>query len=481
MRAIFYSMLMGLFLVSLAGCSGGNRGGGGKTRDTGACDPAAPNCAEDLVCEVLLSGETRCVATLTIRGQVLDTTSNGPIEGALVQAVDANGAVVGGSVATEADGSFTLTVPAIRDVDEDGTPVEGSYTLRAQAAGYQEFPTAIRPALPLDAETAAREEPGWVIENPLTTVKLIPLAGDVSSLGSISGTIQADHNTGMLVVAEGGGAALIGFSDGEGQYTIFNVPAGGYAVQAYAAGVQVVPTSTTLAAGEQKAGVDLAESNQPLSRVSGNVQIVNAPGGSRTSIVLAVESTFVEAAGRGEVPPGLRVGDVSGAFAIEEVPDGRYVVLAAFENDGLVRDPDQTIGGTRVVHIEVPDGEMGNAVVLPEGFKVTGALAVVSPGADGPEEVSTPTPDLVWQDDSSEDGYEIRFFDAFGNELWRHEGGPVTGSATVTRAYAGPPLEVGMFYQFRATSFRERNGTRTAISSTEDLKGVFVHLGSESP
>ncbi|MHC4067191.1 MAG: collagen binding domain-containing protein, partial [Planctomycetota bacterium] len=453
-------------------------GGGGRGRDgTGACDPLASACAEDLVCDALVSGEARCVTPLLIRGLVLDALDDSPIEGALVQAVDANGAAVGTSGATDAAGVFTLTVPAIRD--EDGTPVEGSYTLRAQAADYQEFPTAIRPALPLDADTAAAEESGWVIDNPLTTVKLIPLPGDTSALGSISGIVQAERNAGLLVVAEGAGAALTGFSDSEGSYTIFNVPAGAYTVQGYAAGVQLVPATTSLAASEEKTGVDLAESDRPLSAVSGSVQIVNAPGGSVTSVVLAVESTFVEAAARGKVPPGLRAGDVTGAFIIEDVPDGRYVVLAAFENDDLVRDPDQTIGGTRIVRIEVPDPELGNTVTLPEGFKVTEALDVIAPGAEGPQEVVTPTPEFEWQDDSSEDGYEIRVFDAFGNEIWSDEAGSVSGSATVTHTYAGPALEAGMFYQFRTTSFRERTEERTAISSTEDLRGVFVYLAGE--
>lgn len=482
MRSISNLILSSMALVALVSCtagSGGGGGGGGGSGDgTGTCDPQAPTCAEGLVCDVLVSGEARCVSPLLIRGMVLDAINENPIAGALVQAVDANGAAVGTSAATDADGTFTLTVLAVRD--EDDTPVEGSYTLRAQAAGFQEFPTAIRPALPLDADTAAMEENNWVIENPLTTVKLIPLPGDTSDLGSISGTIQAERNAGVLVVAEGGGAALTGFSDSAGSYTIFNVPAGAYTVQGYAAGVQLNPATTSLVASEQKTGVDLAESERPPSTVSGNVQIVNAPGGSVTSVVLAVESTFVEAAGRGKVPPGLRVGNVAGAFTIEEVPDGWYVVLAAFENDGLVRDPDQTIGGTRIVRIEVPDPDMGNTVTLPEGFKVTEALAVIAPGAEGPQEVSTSAPDFEWQDDSSEDGYEVRVFDAFGTEVWRDESGSVSGSATVTHAYAGPSLEVGMFYQFRATSFRERNAERTAISSTEDLRGVFVYLGSES-
>ena len=66
--------------------------------------------------------------------------------------------------------------------------------------------------------------------------------------------------------------------------------------------------------------------------------------------------------------------------------------------------------------------------------------------------------------------------DAFGNEVWTDEIGPVSGSAVVSHVYAGPALEPGMFYQFRATSFREKTGTWTAISTTEDLKGVFYYL-----
>lgn len=251
-------------------------------------------------------------------------------------------------------------------------------------------------------------------------------------------------------------------------------------MQGYAAGVQLDAVSASLEAGENVSDVELLQSDQPLNTVSGNVQIVNAPGESVTSVVLSVESTFEETAARGKVPPGLRVGDITGAFSITDVPDGRYVVLAAFENDELVRDPDQTIGGTRIVRIDVPDPVTGNTIDLSEGFKVTGALGVVQPGAAGPEQIDTITPTFEWEDDSSEDVYEIRVFDAFGNEIWQDEIGSVTGSATVTHTYAGPALEVGMFYQFRVTSFRERSGERTAISTTEDLKGVFFYLDPES-
>ncbi len=455
--------------IAFPGCGG--RPGSGD----GTCDLTAPECADGLVCSAIFDNEEAlCVAPLLIRGVVLDATDDAPIAGALVQAVDVNGAAVGTSGETDSGGAYTLTVPALRDVD--GMPLEGSYTLRTQAAAYQAFPSAIRPALPLDAATAVQEDGGWVVENALTTVKLLPLPGDTSMLGSISGTITGERNAGILVVAEGATSAFTGFSDADGAFTIFNIEPGSYTVHGLAGGVQLDPAATDVAEGEAVIDVGLLESDRPLSTVSGNVQIVNAAGGSVTSVVLAVESTFEEAAARGTVPPGLRVGEVTGDFMIEGVPDGRYVVLAAFENDDLVRDPDQTIGGTKIVRIEVPDPVGGVLVDLPEGFKVTQALAVVSPGADGPEEVTTATPTFEWADDSSEDGYDVRVFDAFGNELWSIELGSVSGMTTVSTTYAGPPLEPGLFYQFRATSFRDKNGVRTSISTTEDLTGVFQFL-----
>lgn len=453
--------------------------------DDGTCDPAAPDCPEGFVCEAVSGSPTGlCVKRVIIRGKVLNVAGDAPIGGALVQAVDASGAAVGTLGQTDADGVYEITVPVIRD--ENGDPIDTNFTLHAQAARFQNFPSAIRPARPVSTATAVLESdpgptaagaPRLVIENALTSIKLIALPGDTSQLGSISGTIQAERSAGLLVVAEGGGDALVGFSDAEGHYTIFNVPAGTYAVDAYAAGVQIDPEITTLEAMESQSGVDLAEVDRPLNSVSGSVQIVNAPGGLRTSVVLAVESTFEDAIARGEVPPGLRVGEIDGAFTIADVPDGDYVLLAAFENDELVRDPDESISGTQIVHLTVPDPVQGNDLTISAGFKITEALAVIRPGADGPEAISTATPALEWADDSSEDGYALTVYDAFGNLVWDTELPSVSGSATITQDYAGPPLQIGMFYQFKVASFREQTGQRTTISATEDLRGVFYYLG----
>lgn len=433
----------------------------------------------------------RLAREVVIRGVVLDLADDAPIAGALVQAVDINGTPVGATAETDESGAYALTAPQIWDLDgvldDVGEVQYGVFMLRCQAMGYQEFPTAIRPSLPIDMSSAAEQQPAegqtigeLVVDDSvttLTTIKLIALDVDINLLGSISGHILSARKAGVLVVAaEAGGAAYTGFSGFDGEYAIFNVLEGSYTVEGYALGVQLEPvTFVAMAAGEEKTDVDLAESGSPLSSVSGSVQIVNAPGGSMTSVVLAVESTFDEAAARGVVPPGLRVGEITGAFVIADIPDGRYVVLAAFENDGLVRDPDLNIAGTQIVHIEVPGPGPVYDIQIPDSFKITEALAVVGPGANGPEAVTTATPTLEWNDDSSEDGYEIRVLDSFGNEVWQTEVPGVSGAPTVSVQYAGTPLEEGMYYQFRVQSFREGHSGRSPISTTEDLKGVFYY------
>jgi hypothetical protein len=162
---------------------------------------------------------------------------------------------------------------------------------------------------------------------------------------------------------------------------------------------------------------------------------------------------------------------IDSSFTLFNVPAGEYVVLAAYENDSLVKDPDTNIAGTDFVHVTVSAGQATAA--LPESFKITEALAITSPGAGHPEAV-TAAPMLIWADDSSEDWYEVRVFDAFGDEVWSVLDVPgVSGSATVELQYAGP-LEPGMYHQFRVTSWRQAGaGPASAISTTEALQGVF--------
>lgn len=421
-------------------------------------------CPVDQVCEEVPNGYPTCFPPLNVRGQVFDLATTAPIAGAHVVARDANFAAVSGVAVTDANGMYTLTVPAPRN--PDGTPIAANIFLRADAQTYVTFPTAPRVALPIDLSKAMGTPP--LLQSSATDIGMIRLA-NTTGLGTVSGKVLAPVPVGTLVVAGGAvmtGGGVTGIADTDGSYTVFNVPAGSVTVKGYKVGLQLGEATANVVADMETTGVDLADKGTALSVVSGSVALVNAGMGMETSVILVVEETFVENAARGEAPPGLRAFPVTGAFSIAGVPDGNYVVLAAFENDFLVRDPDMSIGGTQIVHITVAGGDLA----ISSGFKVTGSLDVVSPDK---EEVVSGTPKFVWKDDSGEDHYELRVFDAYGNKIWEKLDVPgVSGGQTVTVDYAGPTLTSGTLYQFRATSIKLGG---TAIAVTEDLRGVFLY------
>ena len=448
--------------ILLAGCGG--------DPDSQTCSLAEPSngCAGGQVCE-LVGDQPACVAPVVVRGKVIDP-AGAAIAGALVVALDANDAPATGTAVSGSDGAYELRVPVPRV--SGGALTVRPIKLRASAAGFETFPAGLRRALPLELSAAQPLEGKLVLHNSATDITLFPVANS-GGLGSIAGTVQGPPGKrGILVVAEGPGpVAMTAISDVQGSYRIFNVPAGAYMVRGYAAGLQFQPAMATVTSGA-RTDANLEPRAAALGTVSGSVSMVNAPGGSLTSVVLVVASTFNEAFKRGEVPPGLRaprsgVPDVSGAFSITDVPDGEYLVLAAFENDGLVRDPDTSIGGTQIQRVSL--GETNRQVALGASFKITEALAVLGPGAaDGMEVVSGP-PTFRWRDDSSEDRYSVELLDSRGLVVWRDDQVAKVTGGDVSVAYTGS-LTAGQIYQFRATSIRKGG---VPISQTEDLRGVF--------
>ena len=448
------------------------------------CNPNdAASCGPGRACELRTDGLYMCAEPVFIRGTVFDSSDKKPLAEAHVIAADKTGAAATDVGITDNEGEYDIQVPVMRN--PDGTLADGVFTLRVSALYYLPYPYGIRPAIPLDAAKAEHlaEEKKWVLQNAATDVALIFLSSyttqELEELGSISGSVVVNSDKkpgGVLIAVEGGTKeAQLAFSDKKGAYTVFNVSPGAWQVHGYKAFLQLDPASVTQEKGENKTGINLNENTaKSYGTITGNVNIVNAPGGSVTSVVLVPESTFSATFVKGEVPQGLRAPappappNISGSFTINGVPDGKYVVLAAFENDKLVRDPDPNISGTQIVHITVPDNSSYN-ITLPSSFKITEALVIVGPGATEPEKV-TETPTFVWKDDSSEIKYSIVVYNAFGQEVWRDDNIPkVTGSENVTVKNDQLILEDGMYYQFRATSWRDAG----PISQTEDLLGVF--------
>jgi Polysaccharide lyase family 4, domain II len=457
-----YAVAVGLALAA-AGCSSND-----------ACDPTAnTGCKSGQVCEQKQGGGSVCAEPLVVRGHVLKLADGSAVQGARAVALDPNAAPVSSVATSAADGSYELAIPSVRTAD--GKPVSSSITLRVDASGFQSFPGGIRQALPISIASPVETSGKLVIASALTEVGLLGLDG--AGTGVIAGKAQVPTSrAGVLVVAETGAGTngISAIADTSGDFKIFNVPAGSFTVKAYAKGVNYDPINVNVTAGQTAAANPKINTGKAASQVSGSVNIVNPGTGTATSVILVVESTFNEVLIRGETPPGLRAPDpgvapnVNNAFTISGVPEGRYVVLAAFENDNLVRDPDTAIGGTQIVHIQVTSG---SNIPLPTSFKVTGALDVIGPGKDGPEAVTT-KPILTWVDDSSEDGYTVVVYDAFGNVAWGPMNLPKFTGSNPTVQYEGP-LDKGMFYQFKATSFHSDVSGTVPISNTEDLRGVF--------
>lgn len=441
------------------------------------CDPEDDHCRSGLVCAELESGEHACHQQLVVQGVVFDAETLDAIEGAHVIAIEQEERDALSDVAiTDADGHYEMDLPAVRD--EQGAPVQQFFTLRASAQDYQTFPGGLRQALPIDASDHSEVDGQWVIDTAQTDVALIELGEAERDRPHISGTVDIEGGLGgVLVVAEPQGvdfeaepepAGYSAISARDGSFTIFNVEPDDYDVAGYIAGYQIDSEAVTVD-DEDVDGVILAESEEGLQDVSGNIEIVRTEG--ETSVVLMVASTFNETTVRGEVPAGLRApkrgpGDITGAWTIEGVPAGQYVIMAAFENDDLVRSPDEGIAGTDIVHIDVPkeEGEMDAG----ESFKVTEALETFGPGADGPEGL-TERPTLRWGRIANADWYDVVVFDAFGNVVFEEDNIEHSGGQEEYTAEYDGPFDTGMYYQFRATSHRMDSPN----SSTEFLRGVF--------
>jgi len=470
---VYFGSLLALSF-QLAACGSEDEPRAGLTGDV--CTPdGASACEASLVCDPRADGSAYvCGEQAVIKGRVADALSGDALAAGRVVVLGADGSPAADVAYTDADGRYSARVTAPRNADGSVADT-AKWTLAVSARRYVPFPAGPRPALPI----SATQMDAGVIQGPGTDVTLLPLASPELYGREISGTISSPSPGGTLVVAEGGfGVAPHAIASRSGEFTIFNVPSGIFELAGYKRGQQLDRTSVDASEGSVIDAL-LTPSELPLEGISGNVNIVNAPGGSLTSVVLVPESVFDTRLERGPIPFGLRAPglpeapSVNGAFAFDQVPQGDYVVLAAFENDGLVRDPDTSIGGTTIQHVTVGVGESG---VMDQSFKVTEHLAILGPGAETPERVSG-LPTFSWADDSSEDRYELELYTALGELVWEQRAIPSGRGASVDLSYAGPALVAGMIYQFRVTSFRDGRGESTAISKSEDLRGVFEYRG----
>ncbi|WP_120624228.1 carboxypeptidase-like regulatory domain-containing protein [Corallococcus sicarius] len=455
--------------------------------DDEGCDLSkADACGGGLVCEEVQGGKPQCFPETAITGKVLNATSQQPVAGARLVALDATTSAAATTVVTsDAQGNYRIPVKLTRSTDTAADVKSVTYTLRVESEGFLGFPSAIRQAIPL---TVNRADDANAPAQNVRDVALLPLTGvNPAELGSIAGKVAegAAGQGGVLVVAEGvngTSGATSTVTDTSGSFMLLNLAAGTYDVKAFVQGKGFAPVAAlSLAAAEDKLGVNLnADAAPALTTLAGGVNLVNAPAGANeTSIVLALAST-------GEVPRGLSIQTSGQRFSLVGIPAGTYDILASYTNDNLVLDPDpQQL--PRPIRITLPaDAPSGSLDV--GTFKVTGDVSIVSPGRDDvPNEPGVAAAGLTfrWEDDSSETFYGLELFDAYGSRIWGSEPSTTLMPAVqapknaTSKAYDGPALLTGQTYQWRITSWSNctsncNGALYKPISRSENLRGIFT-------
>jgi hypothetical protein len=455
------------------------------------CDPVAQTgCGSSQVCAPVQNGTPACFAPVVVQGTVADITNSALLNDARVVALDANRAPLSTVAVTAgtgtAAGAYELKVQATRD--SKGAPVQAFMTLRADKQGYQTFPGGVRAALPIDLSTATLDSGSqtWLITSAttqLTNLKLVPLAPAVASASTayLHGTVaRPPSGAGALVVAEPslGGAGVTAIAGKDGSYAIFNLaPGTQYVVTAYTEGANYTPVTTAALSPGDNIVDALALGAGATASFSGGLIYNNSATGP-VSVTLVVESTYDPILDRGESPPGLSVSG-AGSYSFTGVPDGRYVVLAAFDIDQKVRDVSGT-GNTAPVVAVIQSGALVNGPLA--NFKIVPAVDLLT--IDGttvsatPVAVTTATPAFGWQSgsvDASASTYRVNVYDSFGNLVWSHDQAALTGQNSIT---LGQPLVSGMYYQLRILAIAEKIPVPvsfTQLSQTEDLLGVFTY------
>ena len=399
--------------------------------------------------------------TGTLTGTVTDAANASTLSDVLVVVFDANtNSPTGSSVTTDSEGDYSVELEP------------GSYFVKASKQGYEKSPPAAVTPISFDISVGVE-----------TTKDIEMFESSISNGGWITGKVLEGGNavSGALVVAnDGSGNGYSSVSDDEGNYSIFNVPAGSYSVNAWLAGFNGNEVTASVSNGTEISGVDISGPSDATGSVTGQITFL-ATGNIEVDVALTHPAT-------GETIPGLSTVTTSQQYDIANVPNGTYLARASYNNDGIVMDPDWIVkNGEPYVTVD------GGAVERP--FSVTNSVTVNSPSNEAtsiiPVSVASTTPTFEWTSYSSASDYVIEVTDGNGTVVWGGFTGDYEsknviidasstsityGDASVTVAGPNEPLVSGKTYRWRVYASKDDNSTGgwELISVSEDQRGLFT-------
>ena len=389
-------------------------------------------------------------------GKVTDANTAANLEGVRIIVFESNSNSPVASLSTGADGTYKIDL------------LPGSYYFKMYRQDYEQIPPKGMSPIPFSISIGSEVNKPYEM-NP----------SQVQNGGYVKGKVSDETNkgiAGVLVVAGRDGKGYSAVTDGNGDFYIFNLPAGTYNLEGWLGGYT----------SEQQT-VDVSPSTESTK----NLSLTTGASGSVTGTVTflasnekEVDITLIHPLTR-EAIPGIRTTS-SKNYTLSNVPAGTYVARASFQNDERVVDPDWIIKNGEPVVI-VANG------VISRNFSLTGSVLLSSPTnlptTTEPYPVTSLTPNFSWSPYSSSSDYVIEVSDASGNVIW---GGFSEGESGLVKNVTVPSsqtnvdfnhdgsaskaLEPGKIYRWRV--YASKNDTKEAtgwklISVSEDQMGII--------
>ncbi|WP_238354291.1 MSCRAMM family protein [Fulvivirga marina] len=402
-------------------------------------------------------------ATGKLTGTVTDIESQAGLEGVKIIVFDAEtNSPTENSLSTDASGNFTSDL------------IPGTYFLKFYKQGYDALPPR-----GIEAVSFSIEAGGTTQQTAEMTPSTITNAGFISGKVASGGTGIA----GVLVVAEDAGnkTAFSTVSDKDGNYSIYNVPQGGYQVKGYIMNYSSNSVGASVTINTETPDVNVELTADAAGSLNGAVKNIATDNKD-------VDVTLVHPITK-ETIPGLSTKTVSLSYTLTNIPDGTYIARATYDNDERVMDPD------RIAKFGEPIVTFSGGNSLTLTFDITGSITINTPTNEAtttqPVEITSTTPTFEWTAYSSTSDYVIEVMDiSTGTIVW---GGFDNSGADPVKNIVIPSsqksiqfnsdgnasiaeLIVGRTYRWKVYASKDDQNSPvgwTLISSSEDQLGLI--------
>ena len=390
-----------------------------------------------------------------LKGTVTAWSTSSALDDVKITVFESNSNTPVQSLTTAADGTYSAVLEP------------GSYYLRMYRNGYEQVPP--RNISPIPFTVFLREE----LEN---SVEMFD--SEVERGGYIQGTVSEAGKAvpNALVVGEKDGKGYSTVSDAEGNYFLYNLPAGDFHLKAWISGYESEHTTVSVAAATKNEH-NILVTQGATGTVLGTVSFL-------ASTAVEVDVTLTHPLTQ-EPIPGLKT-STTADYSIQNVPTGIFLARATYRNDERVVDPDW------IVKFGEPMVEVGGGPVNRD-FSLTNALKVMSPtnlpSNTIPSEINGLTPTFSWEAYPSASDYVVEVSDANGRVIWggidRTQSIPVknitipSSQTSVTfndDGTATQPLEPGKVYRWRVFVSKDDKQSASGwrlISVSEDQLGLI--------